>query len=77
MPLSGYGGCHRPYPLQVRCTVYLSLNVSGAGAQVVTRLHALYAETTRLLHLVLARVVVQGCTDFRPGAYRRTWLTLV
>jgi hypothetical protein len=51
--------------------------VSGAGAQVVTRLHALYAETTRLLHLVLARVVVQGCTDFRPGAYRRTWLTLV
>jgi hypothetical protein len=49
--------------------------VSGAGAQVVTRLHALLVET--FVFSVLTRVVVQGCTDIRPGAYRRDWLPLV
>jgi hypothetical protein len=49
--------------------------VSGSGAQVVTRLHALLVET--VVFSVLTRVVVQGCTDIRPGAYRRAWLPLV
>jgi hypothetical protein len=49
----------------------------GRGRSGRHTLRALHAEATRLLRLVLARVVVQGCTDFRPGAYRRAWLPLV